>query len=274
MDSFADQGSPILDAFERLIQSAVEYLPQLSAAILVLVIGWIVARLLRALTLRLAKGADRLARSAGLTSAMEARKLRVSTAAILAEVVYWIVILIVIAVATNQLGLRMFAHWLDQLVSQLPNILSGIAIIVAGVVIANLVKDAVAAFTQSMPRAQGAALARAAQVVTLIVLALMGIDQIGIDVTVVTTVVAIMVGAFLGGLSLAFGIGARSFVGDLLGMRYLGSEYRIGERIRIDGIEGTVVEKKPTALLIETSEGQVKIPGKRFGESFTLLVRE
>ena len=199
--------------------------------------------------------------------------MRVSSAAILSEVVYWIVILIVIAVATNQLGLRMFAHWLDKLVSQLPNILSGIAIIIAGVVIANLVKDAVAAFTQSMPRTQGAALARAAQAVTLIVLALMGIDQIGIDVTVVTTVVAIVVGAFLGGLSLAFGFGARSFVSDLLGMRYLGSEYQIGERIRIDGIEGTVVEKRPTSLLIETSEGQMKIPGKRFGEALTLLVR-
>ena len=274
MENITDQSSPILDAVQRLIHSAVEFLPQLSVAILVLVVGWIVARLLRALTLRLAKGADRLARSAGLTSAMEARKLRVSSAAILSEVVYWVVILIVIAVATNQLGLRMFAHWLDQLVSQLPNILSGIAIIVAGVVIANLVKDAIVAFTQSMPRAQGEALARVAQVVTLIVLALMGIDQIGIDVTVVSTVVAIVVGAFLGGLSLAFGIGARAVVGNLLGMRYLGSEYRIGERIRIDGIEGTVVEKKPTALLIETSEGLMKIPGQRFGESSTLLVRE
>jgi len=114
-------------------------------------------------------------------------------------------------------------------------------------------------------------LARAAQVVTLTVLAIVGVDQIGVDISVVVTMLAITLAGILGGLSIAFGLGARSYVSNLIGAHYLGRDYREGERIRINNVEGTILEITSVAVILETSEGRLTVPARLFSEEAVLL---
>ena len=195
-----------------------------------------------------------------------------TTARIVAGIVFWLVILFFLASATNVLGLRMFAGWLDQVVAYLPKILSGILIIFAGVIFANIVRDGFLAAFGSMPSAQRALLARGAQIFTLGLLVIVSLDQIGIEITVVTTVLAIVLGSALGGLAIAFSLGARTFVGNLIGAHYLGAEYRAGERVRIDGNEGVIVEITAVAVILETAEGRMTVPARLFAEQASLIL--
>lgn len=267
-----DRTQPILSDFSRIYSEFIGILPQLVAAVLLLLVGWLIARLLKALTVRSAGLMNRSLSRIGLSRAGDSGAVKETTARIVAGIVFWLVILFFLASATNVLGLRMFAGWLDQVVAYLPKILSGILIIFAGVIFANIVRDGFLAAFGSMPSAQRALLARGAQIFTLGLLVIVGLDQIGIEITVVTTVLAIVLGSALGGLAIAFSLGARTFVGNLIGAHYLGAEYRAGERVRIDGNEGVIVEITAVAVILETAEGRMTVPARLFAEQASLIL--
>lgn len=272
MENVFDWSEPLLAAASRMLHGILDYLPQLFGAIALLLLGWFAARALRALTVRIMRSFDRLSGALGLGGIFATRQVNESVVAILGNVAFWLINLFFLAAATNLLGLTLFSGWLDSVIGHLPKLLSGALIIFAGVVFGNLVSDAVRTASQSMSARQRALLARGAQLFTVATMIVIGVDQIGIDITILITVMAIAVGALLGGVAIAFSLGSRNLVSNLIGARYLNRDYRIGEPIRIDGVEGTILEISPIAVILETEEGRMTIPAKTFSEMPSLLL--
>lgn len=272
MEKIFDWSTPFVNAAAELLQGFLTYLPQLAGAVLLVLVGWGVARLLRALAIRLMNGFDRFSNLIRIGGAGSSKKVGESAAVIIGNVIFWIVILIFVAAATNMLGLQMFAGWLDRLVAHLPNIISGILIIGAGVVFGNLANQAVSTAASSMQSRQRVFLARSAQFSTLVLLIIIGVAQIGVDITVVITIVSVAIGALLGGLAIAFSLGARPLVSNLIGARYLNSDYRVGERIQVGPYEGTILELSSVAVVLDTKKGRVSVPAKTFSEEPSILL--
>ncbi len=272
METLFDWSTPFVSAASGMLQNFLEYLPQLVGALLLLLFGWGAGRLIQALTVRLMKGIDRFSGLIGIGGAGASKQIGESAAVIIGNIVFWIVELIFVTAATNLLGMTMFSGWLDRLVAHLPGILSGILIICAGIVFGNLAKQAVTTAASAMPARQRIVLARAAQMFTLVTLILIGVNQIGVDITLVITIGAVALGAVLGGLAIAFSLGARPLVSNLIGARYLNTDYRPGERIRIGGYEGTILEITSVAVILDTESGRVTIPAKVFSEEPSILL--
>ena len=72
---------------------------------------------------------------------------------------------------------------------------------------------------------------------------------------------------------LAFALGARRHVANLLAHREL-ARINVGERIRIDDVEGVVVEIHDTAVDVTTKHGVATVPAARFAESTVLRLSE
>ena len=274
MEKMFDWSAPIVAAATRMFQNFLEYLPQLAGAVATLVIGWIIARLLRGLTVKILGGFDRFSNFFGIGKFVATGSANEATARTIGNVVFWVVILFFLTSATNLLGLTMFSGWLDRLVAHLPNILSGGLIIFAGIVFGNLANDAAQTAAQNMPPRPRVLLGRSAQVFTLATMVVIGVDQIGIDITLLITVMAVAIGAMLGGLAIAFSLGSRTFVSNLIGARYLSKDYRAGERIRIGETEGVILEISTVSVVLDTEEGRVTVPAKLFGEETCLLVQK
>ncbi len=273
MDKLQNWETPLVDTAAGLLNDFIACLPQIIGAIVLLILGWLVARLARGIATRLVKGVDRftgLVRKSGTTTSP---KIGESTASVIGKIVYWITILIFVTSAASLLGMNMFVGWLNKLVDHLPNILSGALIICAGVIFGNLAYQVISSTTLNMSVSQRMILARSAQFFTLVMLILIGVDQIGVDITAVITILAVVVGAVLGGLAIAFGIGARRLVSNLLGVRYLNRNYQIGERIKIDEFEGTILEIASVSVVLDADQGRVTIPARLFSEQPSILVK-
>jgi hypothetical protein len=61
---------------------------------------------------------------------------------------------------------------------------------------------------------------------------------------------------------------------NLIAARYVSSLLQIGQVIRVDGVQGPVVELTPTAVVVETDEGRVSVPASRFHEVSTSLISQ
>ena len=253
-------------------RATIEHLPALLGALALVLIGWFVASWLRALTrklgLRVNRGLDRVLRMD------RAQRIRLSPALVrlLANLVFWIVLLGFITAAARVAELETVSGWLQAVIAYLPKLLLGALIVVAGYLIAAVVRDLVIDALDSAGVAQRQLIGRLAQAATFLAAIVIGIDQIGIDVTFVTTMIAIVLGVVLAGFSLAFGLGARRVVANLIAGHALQQQFSIGQRARIGGVEGEIVEFTPTAVVLATAEGRVTVPAGCFDEQPSVLI--
>jgi Conserved TM helix/Mechanosensitive ion channel len=265
MRSEMSQG--INDILERLAT----LLPNLLAAIALLAVGWLIARLLRITAMRASRVLEALLGRLAGPSAVE--RLRFGRpAALLGTVVFWLVLLVFVTAAADVLGLQTFTGWLARLIDYLPTFAAGVLIIIAGYVLAGFVANLVDAAAARLASAQRHALARLAHGATLVMAILVGADQIGIKVTWLAILAAIVLGALLGGVTLAVSLGARSYVANLIGAHYLRQAFQVGQRVRVAGFEGRIIEVTPTALVLQTGDGRVSLPGRVYHDEPIVLL--
>lgn len=267
-----------IDAFStaasRLLTQFIEFLPTLIGAILILVIGWFVARVLRSAVRRFVRWSNGFFdRRMGPE---KAKALRFSPAVVhlLGNVTFWLIILFAVTLATRILGLIAFSAWLDRVVAYLPTLLAGGLIILAGTVISTLARDLTAAAATSARIVHAEVFARAVQGAILVMALVLGINQIGVDVTLLVTLIAILAAAVAGSMALAFALGARNLVSNLIGSHYLQQHYAPGQMARIGDLEGEILELTAVGVVLATEKGRATIPAKVFNESPTLLLAE
>jgi len=261
----------LLDVARVIVERVVTLLPSLIGAVLLLIAGWLLARFLRTLTVRgmqvLETLFGRFAGPAGVERASLGR-----SAGVLGAIVFWIVLLFFITAATQVIGLQTFTQWLSRLIEYLPTLAAGLLIIAAGYVLSGFVGDLVQATATRLANAQRVALGRMAQAATLLTAVLVGADQIGIKVTWLALLTALVVASLLGGVMLAASLGARGYVANLIGAHYLRQGFQVGQRVRVAGFDGRILDFTPTSLVLETREGRVALPGSIYHNEPILLV--
>lgn len=230
------------------------------AALAVLVLGVIAARLaslaVRALLNVLDRGSARLTTSD--KSVVSPRLIDASQA-----IVFWLVVIFAVSFALQLMGIGGMAAMLNAVIGFIPQVLVAFTIVVAGHLLGLLASHLVAQLSDELSTSSvGPRLLHGAIVVVAVVMAL---QQIDVDITFVTQLLLVLVAIVGGGLMLAFALGARRHVANLLARTEL-SRFAIGERIVVDDIEGKIVDIHATGLDIATDDGIASVPAARLAE--------
>jgi hypothetical protein len=267
------------DTLSEIFDGLIEFLPNLLAAVGFLAAGWLVGRILKALTVRLlgswssriAGGVGRLFRSRDVE-----RRVRTGTsrpvAGAIGRIVFWLVFLVFLAAATEVLGLPVISTWISGVAGYLPRVIAAGLIILLGVLAGNLARSAASAGASSAGFAYADVLGRLSQGVIVMISLIVAFDQLGLEITFLIVIAAIILGASLGGAALAFGLGARTAVSNIIAAHYVVKTFRVGHQVRIGEYEGRVLELTPTAVILGTPEGRLVIPAKEFSERASILI--
>jgi small-conductance mechanosensitive channel len=116
------------------------------------------------------------------------------------------------------------------------------------------------------------ALARAVQISVIVVALVMGAHQAGIDSTFLMIALPVLLGGLLGGAALAFGLGSRTAVSNIIASYQLTRLHEVGQRVRIAGLEGRIERVTPTAVVLEAADGRVVVPAKLFSEGVAVIL--
>lgn len=253
-----------------VLDRAVEHVPAVLGAIVLLLLGWVLARILRVATVRILVLVEALggrllsAGQLGLTRSTEP----------LGAIVFWIVFLFFVTAATRVLGLDTFAVWLGRLLDYVPTLLTGALIVAAGWLLSRFVGDVTVATTSRLEARSRQLLGRIAQGTILIVAILVGADQVGVRITVLVVLVGAVALTVVGGITVAISLGARSYVANLIGAHGLRQAFEIGQRIRVAGFEGRLLDVSATAVVLETADGRVTLPGQLYDTEPIVLLEE
>lgn len=271
--NFSDLSSQSASALEQAAAKLVGALPTLLGALGLLLMGWLLAVLLKNLSRRLA---DRGLRLLERRKTMRAR-IQQSTAfqtfpRTLSQLVFWVVFLFFATAAIEVLGLEAVSEVLGEAATYLPRVLGALLIFGAALWLSEMARSMV---SRAMARTQiGRAelVGRLSQVATVTVGLILAVDQLGVNSTVLVVVLVALFACTFGAGALAFGLGARETVGNIIGMHYFSAAYRTDDRIRIDDVEGRVVAKTTTNVTLETEQGLVTVPGHLFTTHTTTLL--
>jgi hypothetical protein len=142
----------LLDPVQGMLSEILNYLPNLFAAGLILLVGWFLARILQRIVSNLltSAGADRLSESVGLSKALGRQQL----SAMLGVVVYVLVLIPVVIAALNALELDAISQpaseMLNQILAVLPQVFGALVVLVVAWVIGRLVAGLVATLLASV----------------------------------------------------------------------------------------------------------------------------
>lgn len=237
-------------------------------AVVILIVGVIVARLASVAAGALLGFLDR--RAARLTTS-EKPLMPPKLVRIIRSVIFWLIIVLAISYALAVLGFGDLPTLLTSVMNFVPQALVAFAIVVAGHVIGLLASHVVS--NSSIGVSSGSLMPRLVYSIILIVAVVMGLQHINVDISFVTRLLLIGFAVAGSGLMLAFGLGARPHVENLLARREL-SRLSVSQKIRIDGIEGEIVDIHSTGVDIATAEGIVHVPAARFAQTNFLVLRQ
>lgn len=194
-----------MDALENAWDSFVEALPEIGLFLLILIVGWIVAKAVsRILETLLEKiGFDRWVERGGIKRALA--KSEYDASDLLARIVFYGLFLIVLQLAFGVFGNNPVSELIDGLVAYLPNVFVAILIIVIASAVAAAVRDITRSALGAM--SYGDMLASLAYFAILLVGIFAALDQLEIAPTIVDGLFYALLAIVAGSLIIAIGGG-------------------------------------------------------------------
>lgn len=192
------------------------FIPQLIGAILIVVIGYIVAKLLQAVVSRVLKavGFDGWMERGGIKQFFDRAQTRETPATVLGKLVFWFVFIITITMAADALGIQQVSQVLAQLIAYIPSIIAAILILILAALLANFLSGIVRGATGS------AILASIARYAIIVYAVFAALTELGIAVQLTAPTFLIVLGAIALAAAIAFGWGGRDVAKDLIERYY------------------------------------------------------
>ena len=203
---------------DALLAAFLIAIPSIVGALLLLVVGWIVAGIVGGLVTRLLRkvGLDALATKAGITAFLQRAKMKLDAAGLVGGIITWYVRLIFVIMAANAVGITAVSAVLNQIIGFIPNLL--VALLILGVFawLAGVTRNLVSGTAESAGVQNSSALAMLAYATVLGFGIVAAASQIGVAATLINILFTGVVAAVALAFALAFGLGGREEAAKVL----------------------------------------------------------
>lgn len=202
----------VADRIAEIFADFFTFLPTLLVAAAVFLGGWVLARFFRYIIIRFPfKGGPAGPEPRGFLPGH-----RLTPRELAGHFVFWLFLLLTTVLSIEVIGLPVGAGIMERLLGTVPRIFVSLLIFVFGFLLAFLVEAALRELLQRMALDRPAFWSRAFRWATLIVVALMAMEQLGLAAQFALWLVLIPIGAAALAFALAFGLGCREMARDLV----------------------------------------------------------
>lgn len=204
-----------IDRLQQSLSLLWDFLPALAGAALVLLVGYVLAKLVQKGVARLMRRlrVNEALRKIGLLSAVDSAAAHFNPSRIAAHLAFWVVMFTAMVVAASALGIDSLGPVFTELVGYVPSVIAAIVIVTLGIVLGDFVGGLIMASTHSLHG--GPTLARAGRAGVVVLAVFMSLQELGVATNIVTTAFAIIFGAVALAAALSFGLGNRDLAAEI-----------------------------------------------------------
>jgi len=208
----------VINSLQELWWGAIKVLGNILGALIVFLVGLIIASGLGSLVERVVGllKLDKVLIGLGLKEYFDRAGLSINTGKFLGKIVYWFIVIVFLLAASDILGFYALSSFLKDVVSYIPNVAVAVLIMLAALVVANFLKHLVRASVKSAKLHAAHFLGALTWWAVVVFGFLAALSQLGVAVTIINALVTGFVAmiALAGGI--AFGLGGKDYAAELV----------------------------------------------------------
>ncbi|MDZ7936298.1 MAG: hypothetical protein U5M51_15310 [Emticicia sp.] len=257
--SFTDT---LLATFNDMIRSFMTFFYSLIGAIIILLIGWAVAKMVAAVTKKMLEqvGADKVGDKLNEIDAIKGLKLEIKLSSIISKVLYYFILIFMLRPAADTLGVPAISDMVKLLVEFIPKLISSALMLSAGVFLADALKNFVVTLCKSFNIAAGKLIGSAIFFFLLIIFVIQAVAQVGINTSLLESSFNLLVGGIIFAFAIGYGFASKEILLNIISSFYSKNRYKEGQIIAIDGIKGEIIGMDNTTITLKTGESKTIFP--------------
>ncbi|NET34832.1 MAG: mechanosensitive ion channel [Cyanothece sp. SIO1E1] len=264
-----------LNTLEKLFTDLVGFLPNLLAALMILFIGWIIARIIAKVLQRVLKAIkiDRLAEKLNDIEMVANSDIDIKPSIFLSKLIYYVLMFIFFIAATDALGMEAVSELMSNILNNfLPNALAALIVFVIGIIAADFLKKLVKTACDSLAIPAASLIANVVFYFIFLNILIVTLAQLGIDTGFMETNLSVILAGIVLAFSIGYGMASRPVMSNYLASFYSKGRVKIGVTLRINGMEGKVIAIDNASIVIRTQDSKVIVPLSRLNtETFEIV---
>jgi len=207
----------LLESIRESLHQIGIFLPRLLLAIVILIIGWLVAKAVRFAIVKALRtiNFNVVTEKAGIDHFLKQGGADIDTVRVLGSLSYWLVILAALMIASNSLDLAYVTDLIGRVVLFVPKVMVAVVILVFGVYFARFVGAALTTYLRNIGVGEAGLVGRLALYAIVVFVIMIALDQMGLG-DIIRQAFLILVAAIALGLALAFGLGGQKRAAELI----------------------------------------------------------
>lgn len=253
-----------VDSLSQMGKNVASVIPNVIGAILVLILGWIITKIVIVILKRVLKltKVDRITELINEKDLFGTTDIKFNVSGVITGFVKWILYLVFLIVASDIMDWRIVSVEIGNLLRYLPKLFSAIALLMIGLYIANFLKKAIFGLFESFDLAGSKLVSNLVFYVIAVIIVITALNQAGIDTSVITNNVTIILAAFLAAIAIGFGLGSKDVIADLLRSFYTRRNFEVGQKIHLNNLTGTIESIDNITITLRTAKGKTVLPIK------------
>ena len=210
--------SVLVESYNTFFNELASFLPSLIGAILILIVGWIIAKLVQTAAVKLLKliRLDVVTEKAKIDKFLKDGGSQKSAIDILGSIIYWLIMLIVILAGLNTLGLSVASELFNQIILYIPNVIVAVLALIFGVFLAGFIAQVVSTYLSNIGVQQANMVGAIAKYAIILFVVSLSLTQLSIGEQLVTNAFLLLFGAACLALGLAFGLGGKEWAAGVI----------------------------------------------------------
>jgi hypothetical protein len=208
----------LVDATREFLHQTAAFLPKLLLALLVVAIGWLIAKAVRFAAERALRAINFnvLTERAGTDHFLRQAGMRGDTTTLFGLVAFWLVVLAALIIAFNGMGLTYITDLLGRVVIFVPKLLIAMLVMVFGSYCARFVGNAVQSYCQDAQIPDAEMLGRLVRYAIMLFVVMIALSQVEVGGDIVQRTFLIILAGLMLAIALAFGLGGKDWAASLL----------------------------------------------------------
>ena len=197
---FMDWEAILIEPTRTILNQIGTFLSSLVGVILILIIGWLIAKVIKGAITKLLKiiKVDTISERIKVDEFLAKGGIKYSLSELIGVICYWLVLLIALVIAVNTVGLVIAADLLNRIVLYIPNVIAGIFILVLGMFVATFLGSVVQTIAINAGIAQSKLLGKIVEIIVIIFAIAITLEQLNIGTTVVGLAINIILASIKG----------------------------------------------------------------------------
>ncbi len=251
----------LLQTFQKLLEQLFLFTPKVLGALILLIVGVVIAKITtNVLQKGLEKsGFDKLGDKLNEIDIIKRFGL-IKLSAFVSKTLYYFIMLVFLTAATETLEMRVLTDMVSSLVNLIPKLIASALMLLAGVMIADALKNSVINVCKSLRIESGKLLGNIVFFFFLVVALIAALKQAGIETSLLESSFNLIIGGIILSFAVGYGLASRDVLANILSNFYSKNKFKEGQTIILDGVRGQIVAIDNTSITLQTGESNTVFP--------------